>query len=244
MSNKPSVFSRSAAVLALVVVVVLALLAGFQLGHSPRPSEPVESATALQTRLDVLTAQYRHDVAGLTSTRDALQSQLLIEQTTRVTLETALQKAQTELAATRERLAFYEQLLPPGPAGAVTIRAFDLETRSGLLAYRVLLMRNGNPGSTFNGLMEFVANGVKNGKKVKITLNAAVAADQAQEGASGSGKNPLRLSFDQFQRAEGLLDVPSGFTVQSVALNIADGSTVRATRSADVGVSKSPDSTY
>lgn len=244
MSNKLSGVSRWVPHLVWLLVAVMALAAGFRAGQSGRPDGDAVAASALQTRLDVMSAQYRHELSGLASARDALQSQLLIEQTTRTTLEASLQKAQTELATTRERLAFYEQLLPPGPAGAVTIRAFDLEPRAGLLAYRVLLMRDGAQGTAFNGLMEFVANGVQNGKNVKMTLSAAAAADPQSEASGGSGKNPLQLSFDQFQRAEGLLGVPPGFVVKSVTLNIMEGANVRATRSASVATSEPVGSTY
>ena len=244
MSKKPFVPSRLAGLVIALLVVVLACTAGYWAGSVPAAVQAPEAVAALQTRLDVLSAQYRHEVTGLVSAKDAIQSQLLIEQTTRATLETSLQKAQADLAATRERLAFYEQLLPPGPAGAVTIRAFDLESRPGLLSYRVLLMRNGPQGSTFNGLMEFVANGVKNGKNVKIKLEPALAADHRNDASSGAVKNPMQLGFDQFQRAEGLLDIPPGFTVQSVTLNITDGKTVRATRSAGVVAAESAGSAY
>ena len=217
-----------------VGVVMVALVAGYLLGQARRPDDLSGVVSALQARLDVMSAQYRHELSGVTATRDALQSQLLVEQTTRATLETTLQGVQADLAGARERLAFYEQLLPPGPAGEITIRAFDLESRPGLLAYRVLLMRNGSQGSPVNALMEFVATGVQNGKTVKMTLVAAAAASPAVISPDGSGNNPLQLNFDQFQRAEGFLGVPPDFDVQSVTLNILEGTTVRATRNTSV----------
>ena len=243
MSNTLSGVSRWVMHLVWVLIAVLAMAVGFWAGQSGHAEPETTSAQAVQTQLDLMSAQYRHELSGLVSARDALQSQLLIEQTTRTTLEASLQKVQTELAATRERLAFYEQLLPPGPAGAVTIRAFDLEPRAGLLAYRVLLMRDGTHDKPFNGLMEFVANGVKNGKNVKMKLNAAAAGPLGQQPGE-SGKNLLQLSFDQFQRAEGLLGVPQGVTVNSVTINIMEGSAVRATRTTGVLVPGSVDSTY
>ena len=245
MSNKLFGVPRWVAHLVWLLVAVLALAGGFWAGQSNRPDHDASlAASALQTRVDVMSAQYRHELSGLSSARDALQSQLLIEQTTRTSLEASLQKAQADLATTRERLAFFEQLLPPGPAGAVTVRAFDLEPRPGLLAYRVLLMRDGTQDTSFNGLMEFVANGVKNGKNVKIKLEPALAADHQNDESSGVVKKPMQLGFDQFQRAEGLLDIPPGFTVQSVTLNITDGTTVRATRTAGVVAAESAGSAY
>lgn len=215
-----------------LVVVVAALFAGFMFGQHTRSGDQASRFEALQTRFDVTVAQMGFDMAKLTTERDALQSQLLVEQTTRSSLETTLNAAQSDLASARERLAFYEQLLPPGPAGAVTVRALDIEPRAGLLSYRVLLMRNGTSGSGFNGLMEFVANGVQKGKNVKITLKPAAGVGASNTEQSQS--TPLKLSFDQFQRAEGLLDLPEGFVPRSVTLNVMEGLAVRATRTVNL----------
>ncbi len=219
----------------LVVVVVSGL--GYWFGQNSRSGEFVNRFEGLRTQLDVTVAQYRQELMALGTERDALHSQLLVEQTTRATLETSLQNAQNELGMVNERLAFYEQLLPPGPAGSVNVRALDIEPRPGVLSYRVLLMRNGAKGAaSFNGLMEFVANGVQKGKNVKMTLSP-VAAGKAT-GPSDSPASPLQLSFDQFQRAEGLLSVPSGVTIKSVTLNVMEGAMVRATRTVNLGASE------
>lgn len=212
--------------------VVAALFAGFMFGQHTQSGDQASRFEALQTRFDVTVAQMGFDMAKLSTQRDALQSQLLVEQTTRSSLEATLNAAQSDLASARERLAFYEQLLPPGPAGEVTVRAFDIEPRAGLLSYRVLLMRNGTAGSGFNGLMEFVANGVQKGKNVKITLKPAAGAGAGN--AQQSQTTPLQLSFDQFQRAEGLLGLPEGFAPRSVTLNVMEGSAVRATRTVNL----------
>lgn len=211
-----------------VVVLLAAAAIGFGLGQTLQVGQAARQYADLKSRFNTTVAQYQHDLSSLAAEREALSGQLVVEQTTRHSLEQSLQAAQQDLAQARERLAFYDQLLPPGPAGSVAIRAFEVERQGGALAYRVLLMRNGTPGSSFNGHMEFVANGVRAGKAVKINLEPA----QAAKPANASATSPLQIQFDQFQRAEGLLAVPRDVRLKSVTLNIVEGATVRASRSA------------
>ena len=73
------------------------------------------------------------------------RSELTIERSARAELEKNLGQLQVELGRLKDHLAFYEQLLPPGPQGSIALRAVELE-RNGLnLNYRVLLMRSGKP---------------------------------------------------------------------------------------------------
>ncbi|MEO6959746.1 MAG: DUF6776 family protein [Burkholderiaceae bacterium] len=112
-----------------------------------------------------------------------------------------------------DQLAFFEQLLPADPDGAVSIRAFELEQRGAALHYRVLLTRNASDGAAFDGLLRFSAKGVQDGKTVRLMLEPGQA-----------------LGFDQFRRSTGLLGLPSGFVPQSVTLDVLRAGKVYASR--------------
>lgn len=156
-------------------------------------------------------AQSRTDLAAAHATLDAAYGQLAVEKSTRWGLETALQQAQTELGRAHDQLAFFEQLLPASPGGAVSIRAFELERQGSALQYRVLLTRNASDGAVFDGLLRFAAKGVQNGKVVHVTLEPGQA-----------------LNFDQFRRSTGLLGLPAGFVPQSVTLDVLRAGKVHA----------------
>jgi hypothetical protein len=161
---------------------------------------------------------------------DTMQGQLVVEESTRNGLEASLLASQTELGLAQDKLAFFNQLLPPGPAGSISIRALDIERQGPILQYRVLLMRNGSDDAPFKGEMQFVAKGSQLGKAVKITLQAAQAPGAADQSADTASANGFELSFDQFQRGGGFLTLPQGFTPQTVTLNVLEGSTVRVSR--------------
>ncbi|NYT63426.1 hypothetical protein H0A66_14005 [Alcaligenaceae bacterium] len=165
----------------------------------------------------------------------ALQGQLAVEVSTRKGLEASLQAAQAELGRAHDQLAFFNQLLPPGPAGSISVRALDIEQLGPTLQYKVLLMRNGAEGKPFKGLMQFVAKGSRQGKTVKIELQAAtLPANGAAVSSSTATVNGLELNFEQFQRSGGLLSLPEGFTPQTITLNVLEGDTVRLSRTVNL----------
>lgn len=175
---------------------------------------------------------------------EQLQGELGVERAARIELERTLQKAEQDLGQMRDKLAFYEQLLPPGPQGSIDVRAFDVQRQPGALSFRVLLMRSGKPGERFSGSLQFVATGQHNGQPETLVLKplqaqgkaggpagasageAAVTADQAPD--------VLKLEFDQFQRSQGLLALPDGFSPQALTVRVVEGDIILATRRVDL----------
>lgn len=136
--------------------------------------------------------------AQLRSERDRREGERLVEFATRQSLERSVQEKDTELSGLREQLAFYEQLLPSGPPGTVSIRGFELTASPDFLRYRVLLMRSGRPaGDAFKGSLQFVAEGMQDGELRTLTLEPLVvsatptsgdAPDDRQD-QNGPGRN-------------------------------------------------------
>lgn len=189
----------------------------------------------VRQELETLLEQSRSSLAQANSQLDAVQGQLMVEESTRKGLEASLQDSQAELGRANEQLAFFNQLLPPGPAGSVSIRALDIERQGPILQYKVLLMRTGADGKPFKGVMQFVATGSQQGKTVKIELPAVKLPVAASADAGDNAEtNGLELSFDQFQRSGGFLSIPEDFTPQTVTLNVLEGATVRMSRTVNL----------
>jgi hypothetical protein len=174
----------------------------------------------------------QQELVGLRAQSDALSGRLAVEESTRRGLETSLQTAQSELGRMREQLAFYEQLLPPGPKGAISVRALDIERVGPNLLYRVLLQRSAQDEALFKGVLQFVATGIRDGKEVKINLDAA--RSEAGPESVMPDIDGFSLAFDQFQRGAGVLSLPENFEPKSVTVNVLEGNTVRASRTVDL----------
>ncbi|CAM5782982.1 DUF6776 family protein [Castellaniella caeni] len=195
-------------------------------------------------KMQALQAQVRDQQASLAqaqAAQAAAQSAADVQAGTQRALQDKVAQLQQQLGQVRDQLAFYEQLIPPGPAGAVAVRAFDVQPEGDFLHYRVLLSRNAAAGAQpFKGRMRFVALGTSQGKAVKIQLSPPQTPEADQTQAAAGAADPLALVFDQFQRSTGVLQLAPGLQVQSVRLEILEGDTVRATQDAALNRAASP----
>jgi len=240
ISNAPSRASFGAR-LAYVsgVAAVGAVLAAAALHFGFRqPGLETAQARIQQQEVELAALHGRLDDADARAA--ALSGRLLVEESTRRGLEASLGTVQAELGRARDTLAFYEQLMPPGPDGAISIRALDIERAGPHLKYRMLLMRSGQNGKPFQGELQFIATGRVDGLEVSTPLLPAVAPlippDAAAPPVSTGQPAQLALSFSEFQRSSGLLGVPPGFEPESVTVNVLEGRTLRVTRSIDLPV--------
>lgn len=180
-------------------------------------TELVQARQALETELREQRAR-----------SDNLQGQLLIEQGTRQGLESALKTAQSELAQAHEKVAFFDQLLPPGPGGVVSVRGLDIVPQGAILFYKVLLTRQAANGAPFEGRLAFEARGRQGDKDVELPL--AFLADADAE----SGSPERAVSFEWFLRQEGYLKLPPGFKPTGLVLRVYEGKTLRLSHTVDL----------
>jgi hypothetical protein len=187
----------------LAILVLAAVIAGGAILLRPAASPDgitPEQAAALQARVDQEQAQAQ----ALRGQLAAADAELAVERAARRTLEDSLAALQTQAGQLRDRLAFYDQLFPAGPAGTVSIRALEISHIPAGLRYRVLLMRSARPGlAPFVGALRFIATGTRDGVQVRLPLAplrassldsvaaggsppAAVVAEHAEAGAGGT----------------------------------------------------------
>jgi hypothetical protein len=121
------------------------------------------------------------------------------------------------------------------------LRAVELERNGANLNYRVLLMRSGKPGERVNARLQFVAAGMLGDKETELSLLPRQAVPDPNAVSTGAipGVTPeltdsLKLSFEQFQRSQGVLAVPSDMNVKFVTVQVLDGDIVLASRRVDL----------
>ncbi len=169
------------------------------------------------------------DLQAQLARAESLQGELLIEQGTRQGLEAALKTAQAELGQAREKVAFFDQLLPAGPGGAVSVRGLDITQRDAILFYRVLLTRQAPAnGAPFEGRLVFEAKGRQDGKEAKLPLEFLADAD------AKDGESEKPVSFEWFLRQEGYLKMPKGFVPSGLELRVYEGKTLKQSHAVDL----------
>ena len=251
------VASRALYRVGILAAALIGALAGGGLLHFAWERPALEAAHARAQEYEQELAALRGHLQESRRRAAALEGHLLVEESTRRGLETTLRTLQDELGRAQDTLAFYEQLMPPGPEGALTIRALDIEQVGPHLKYRLLLMRSGSNNKPFQGSLQFLAKGQANDEEVTVPLSpivvqttqdgqgerqseaaadpdrrSAALADEPQNAGPGeSGAEFLAVEFADFQRRGGLLGLPPGFEPESVTVNVLEGRTLRSSRS-------------
>ncbi|TAN27263.1 MAG: hypothetical protein EPN31_12060 [Castellaniella sp.] len=221
--------------LSRLLVLVLVFVAGAIVMHVGMHGGDRAHMQALQAQNGELQAKLTESQAALAAQR----SQTGVQGGTQRALQDKIAELQKTLGSTQDQLSFYEQLLPPGPAGAVTVRAFDIQPKGDFLQYRVLLTRSmAEPADAFKGRLRFMATGLQDGTTVKVELSPPEARQSGAGNDTGKGTgtaaDPLALSFDQYQRSTGVLQRVQGLTIQSVRVDVLEGDTVRASHEANM----------
>lgn len=233
--------SHTLRLLAIITAgLVAAALAGGAAVYYGYEQPALDAAHARILRYEEEQGSLRRRLAELERTTVELQGRLLVEESARRSLEGALRTSQADLGKAKDTIAFYEQLHPPGPKGAVTIRALDIGASGPHLKYRLLLMRSGANGQPFEGSLQFVATGRVKGERVRVelqpaTVNSAEENGGEEAGPQGDAERAPVVRFTDFQRLSGVLGLPEGFIPEKVTLNVLEGKTVRVTREVDLG---------
>ncbi|MFV0276459.1 MAG: DUF6776 family protein [Parahaliea sp.] len=131
----------------------------------------------------------------------------------------ALELVRKELARQRERIAdldeglrFYRGLMAPGEiAQGFSLRGIELlaRKRPRVYAYRIIAQQEARKHETVRGELKVSVLGTQNGQSVSYPLSA-LAEDVETDTVS--------LRFRYFQLVEGELNLPPGFTPQTVEI--------------------------
>lgn len=155
---------------------------GYQYALGPgRPAHMVMLTQAQAEAQDASLRQRETEARFLRAQLDTADGEIAVERAARQELEAQLRTAQAEVGRVRDQLAFYEQLLPPGPAGSIDIRGAEFSRAGNGLHYRVLLMRSGRGNDNgFSGELRFEAVGIQQGQTVTLPLSPRqVKTDEA-----------------------------------------------------------------
>jgi hypothetical protein len=229
-------------VLGAFLLITAGVAAGVFLVQRPGP-DPLElELRTQQAAQDQARHEFETQLTAALAQAEQLRQELTIERSAKAELEKSLTALQEELGRSKDHLAFYEQLLPPGPQGAVALRAVEIERQEQTLTFRALLMRSGKPGERFSGRLEFVATGLLDGQAFTTVLLPKQSETEAASARSPlntvaaivTDQDSLALSFDQFQRSQGVLALPKGFQPNSVVVNVLSGDIVLASRKVDL----------
>ncbi len=227
----------------LLVGLTLGATGGYYYTHTTMQREMIAQKGEMSDELSHALMQEKIKLTAMQGKLDAAEAQLVIDKATIGEYAAQVKKLQDELSRTSEQLSFYDQLVPAGPQGAVSIRGFDAILEGQRVRVKVLLSRQAQAGTVFKGELKFSAAGTLNGKEATVDL----IPDTVEHASSDSDSLPdvnglkklspapiLELDFETIQRIQGLLTVPEGFVPKKITMSVLEGKNVRTTRTIDL----------
>lgn len=203
--------------------MVMAIVLGFSAAVALWAFEFGKGIAGLDTSGKEELVQLRADVQRLREERDKAQSvantsgsQLTIERAAQARLAMQIRTLETENRALRDDLGFFEKLIPASGGEGVAIRALQAEVIADTqMKWQVLVIQPLKNAPEFNGKLELSLTGLLAGKPWSMALPA--------------GPQPLR--FRQYQRMEGVVDLPPQVVVKNVSAKVVEGTVTRAVQS-------------
>ena len=202
----------------LTLAVVLGLCAAvalwaFEFGKSIAGLDTISHDEVLRMKAEIARLSdegHARQTVALTA-----ESLLATERAAKDSLMAQVRQLEADNRTLREDLGFFEKLIPAATADGLSIRALHAEVLGGMqLRWQVLVIQATRNAPPFNGRLELVLTGTRDGKPWTQTQPA-----QGQ---------PLQVQ--QYRRVEGVLDLPAHAVVKTVTARVLDGSTVRATQ--------------
>lgn len=222
MSKAPSWPMRLGRLLVLLLIVGGLAFWTYGLGRGSNVLGDGISAEAAEN-LKVEAARARAEGDKAAGSLSTAENQLAMERAAHQQLAAQVQSLTAENARLEEDLAFFDSLLPSGPASeGLSIRRLKFElVPPNQLRYRLLIMRRGNNTQDFKGSLALSLAVTQAGKPAVLAFPGK--DDKAE---------PFRLEFRRYQRIEGILTLPDGAQVKNAQARVLENGKVRVQQSA------------
>ena len=175
--------------------------------------------TALRAEHDALLTTHAEARAELATAKQQVATLSRSEQISRAAnleVQETLAERDEEIAALRADVAFYERLVgATGQRRGLSVHAAEFQPEAGgSWRYGLTLTQNLNRGAISAGRLRFAVEGIADGALKSVDWDTLKQADKAPGQA---------YSFRYFQKLEGSIVLPAGFTPQRVRVTLDGG---------------------
>lgn len=222
VSKAPSWPLRIARFLTLLLIVGGLAFWTYGLGRGTNVlGDAISAEQARQLQARAAQAQSERDKAA--NNLNTAENQLAMERAAHEQLAAQVKTLTAENARLEEDLAFFDSLLPSGPASeGVSIRRLKIELLPpNQVRYRLLVMRRGNNSQDFKGNLALTLAVTQAGKPAVLAFPGK--DDKAEQ---------FQFEFRRYQRIEGILTLPEGVQVKNAQARVLENGKVRAQQSA------------
>jgi hypothetical protein len=192
---------------------------------------------ALRTEHAELQSEHRDSTVALERARQEVVTLTRSDQISRAAnleVQQTLAERDEEITALRADVAFYERLVgATGQRRGLSVHAVSFQPEvGGSWRYAVTLTQNLNRGAISTGALRFAVEGVMAGELKTVEWTTLRQSDEAAA---------QEYSFRYFQKLEGSIVLPDGFTPQRVQFSLESGrNRIDATLPWQVGEARNP----
>ena len=212
--KRPGYWVMSA--LGVLLVVGLSLWFSYEKGRVAGGYDSIASVEKVE-ELEQTIAEFQNEMAKLQSNNTALERNNHIEKDANRQVKETIVKLQDEILRLNEEVTFYRSIVSPEKSKR-RLYIQDLQfvrKADGVFDYKITVTQRGNNTRVVRGIMRIVFDGQKDGQSQSIKIEKMMTSRD---------KNKFKLGFKYFQRFQGTVKIPEGFTPSTLRIQVVPNS--------------------
>lgn len=213
--------------LGVLLVICLSFWYAYERGRVAGGYDSIASVEKVQ-QLEQTVTQLQNEMAGLQSNNTALERNNHIEKDANRQVKETIVKLQDEILRLNEEVTFYRSIVSPEKSKR---RLFlqDLQfirKTASEFDYKITVTQRGNNTRVVRGIMHILIDGEKAGKAESVNMESLITSKENKQ---------FKLGFKYFQRFQGTVKIPEGFTPSTLRVQVVPNSSrlVRIDKSVD-----------
>lgn len=213
--KRPGYWLMSA--LGVLFLVALSLWFSYERGRYAGGFDSVAAAEKV-SNLEQSLIELRNEMAGMQTSNTALERNNHIEKDASRQVKETILKLQDEILRLNEEVTFYRSIVSPQETKRRLYIQDLLFVRKGASEYEytIVVTQRGNNHQVVRGTMRVTFDGLKNGQPAKsLDLGDLIVPKE---------NNKFKLGFKYFQRFQGTVIIPEGFTPSALRIQVVPNS--------------------
>jgi hypothetical protein len=203
-------------VVALLIVVMISLWIAYEKGRFAGgydSSASIEKVENLENEL----ASLQNEMAKIQSNNTALERNNHIEKDANRQVKETIVKLQDEILKLNEELTLYRSIVSPEKSQR-RLHMQDLQfvrKSAKEYDYTIVVTQRGNNTQVVRGTMQITFEGTKEGESFSMDMDQLITTED----------NKFKLGFKYFQRFQGTIAFPEGFTPSTLRVQVVPNTT-------------------
>lgn len=212
--KRPSYWVASATV--VLIVITLSLWFAYERGRLAGGYDSSASTDKVE-RLENELASLQNEMAKMQTNNTALERNNHIEKDANRQVKETIVKLQDEILKLNEELTLYRSIVSPEKSQR-RLHMQDLQfvrKSANEFDYTIVVTQRGNNTQVVRGTMQITFEGMKEGESFSMDMGKMITTDD----------NKFKLGFKYFQRFQGTINVPEGFTPSTLRVQVVPNTT-------------------